>query len=156
MNTLSSLLNWIGNTIGANPNTLATSSKTIVGSINETNETFDSRCDDAESRLTTLETKVDSIVATEHQLTATLTVNAGSSLNSDAIISKSGYYPLGIIGWRLINGAGSGGSYGVPFGIRLYNAGEGLASVYYGIRAVDGNVNTCTFYVTVLWIKKTV
>lgn len=35
MNTLSSLLKWIGNTIGANPNTLSTSSKTIVGSINE-------------------------------------------------------------------------------------------------------------------------
>lgn len=35
MNTLSSLLNWIGETIGANPTTLATASKTIVGSINE-------------------------------------------------------------------------------------------------------------------------
>ena len=35
MNTLSSLLNWIGSTIGANPNTLATGSKTIVGAINE-------------------------------------------------------------------------------------------------------------------------
>ena len=35
MNTLSSLLNWIGETIGSNPNTLTTSSKTIVGSINE-------------------------------------------------------------------------------------------------------------------------
>ena len=35
MNTLSSLLSWIGNTIGANPNTLATTSKKIVGSINE-------------------------------------------------------------------------------------------------------------------------
>lgn len=37
MNTLSSLLEWVGNTIGANPNTLTTSSKTIVGSINEVN-----------------------------------------------------------------------------------------------------------------------
>ena len=35
MNTLSSLLNWIGNTIGANPNTLTTTHKTIVGAINE-------------------------------------------------------------------------------------------------------------------------
>ena len=35
MNTLSSLLNWIGTTIGANPSTLTTTSKTIVGSINE-------------------------------------------------------------------------------------------------------------------------
>ena len=35
MNTLSSLLNWIGVTIGANPSTLTTTSKTFVGSINE-------------------------------------------------------------------------------------------------------------------------
>lgn len=35
MNTLSSLLNFLGNTLGANPNTLATDSKTIVGAINE-------------------------------------------------------------------------------------------------------------------------
>ena len=35
MNKLSSLLNWLGNTIGANPSTLATTSKTLVGAINE-------------------------------------------------------------------------------------------------------------------------
>lgn len=35
MNTLSSLLNWIGETIGANPNTLPTSSKTLVGALTE-------------------------------------------------------------------------------------------------------------------------
>lgn len=35
MNTLSSLLNWLGNTIGANPSTLKTTSKTLVGAINE-------------------------------------------------------------------------------------------------------------------------
>lgn len=35
MNTLSSLLEWIGNTIGANPSTLSTTSKTLVGAINE-------------------------------------------------------------------------------------------------------------------------
>lgn len=41
MNTLSSLLNWIGNTIGANPSTLTTTSKTVVGAINEVN----AKCD---------------------------------------------------------------------------------------------------------------
>lgn len=35
MNTLSSLLAFLGNTLGANPNTLTTTSKTIVGAINE-------------------------------------------------------------------------------------------------------------------------
>lgn len=41
MNTLSSLLNWIGTTIGANPNTLSTTSKTIVGAINEVDAAVD-------------------------------------------------------------------------------------------------------------------
>ena len=35
MNTLSSLLKFIANTIGANPTTLKTTSKTLVGAINE-------------------------------------------------------------------------------------------------------------------------
>lgn len=35
MNTLSSLLNFIGNFIGSDPDTLATESKTAVGAINE-------------------------------------------------------------------------------------------------------------------------
>lgn len=35
MNTLSSLLNFIGNTIGSNPQTLPTTSKTLVGAITE-------------------------------------------------------------------------------------------------------------------------
>lgn len=39
MNKLSSLLNWLGNTIGANPSTLATTSKTLVGAINEVKTT---------------------------------------------------------------------------------------------------------------------
>ena len=38
MNKLSSLLNWLGNTIGANPSTLTTTSKTLVGAINEVNK----------------------------------------------------------------------------------------------------------------------
>ena len=35
MNTLSSLFKWIGNTIGADPSTMATTSKTVVGAIND-------------------------------------------------------------------------------------------------------------------------
>ena len=35
MNTLSSMLKFLGNTLGANPSTLGTTSKTLVGAINE-------------------------------------------------------------------------------------------------------------------------
>lgn len=47
MNILSKILLWIGNTIGANPNTLTTTSKTLVGAINE----LDVAVDTANSRI---------------------------------------------------------------------------------------------------------
>ena len=51
MNTLSSLLNWIGNTIGANPNTLTTTSKKIVGAINELDADIDAVDDKVDNSL---------------------------------------------------------------------------------------------------------
>lgn len=50
MNTLSSLLKFIGDTMGAAPSTLTTTAKTLVGAINE----VDSDIDDVESSLKTL------------------------------------------------------------------------------------------------------
>ena len=47
MNTISSLLKWIGNLVGANPSTLTTTSKTLVGAINE----VDAEVDDAKNAL---------------------------------------------------------------------------------------------------------
>lgn len=41
MNTISSLFNWLGNLVGADPNTLTTTSKTLVGAINEVDAEFD-------------------------------------------------------------------------------------------------------------------
>lgn len=52
MNTLSSLLNWIGNTIGANPNTLTTTSKKIVGAINELDADINAVDDKVDNSLT--------------------------------------------------------------------------------------------------------
>ena len=43
MNTLSSILNFLGVTLGANPNTLTTTNKTIIGAINEVDAAIDSR-----------------------------------------------------------------------------------------------------------------
>lgn len=40
MNTLSSMLKFLGETLGANPSTLATTNKTIVGAINEDHATI--------------------------------------------------------------------------------------------------------------------
>lgn len=92
-------------------------------------------------------------VMQEHTVSTSVTVNSGASANLNYTVSKSGYYPLGIVGWRLANGNGSGGSYGLPFGLRLTSASNGSAGVYIGLRAADGKVNSCTLYVTILWRK---
>lgn len=72
MNTLSSLLNWIGNTIGANPNTLTTTSKKIVGAINELDADIDA-----------VDDKVDNSLARQ-----TITVTAEST-NTGAFVSAT-------------------------------------------------------------------
>ena len=62
MNTLSSLLNWIGNTIGANPNTLTTTSKKIVGAINEVDGKVDASLERTPITVTAASTTTGSFV----------------------------------------------------------------------------------------------
>jgi phage minor structural protein len=93
--------------------------------------------------------------AVEHTLTTSLSVSSGSSNNGTYTATKSGYYPLGVVGWRTANGSGSGGSYALAFGARVSSASTGSASVNIGIRAVGGNVTNCILYATVLWQKRT-
>lgn len=40
MNTLSSILKFLGNTLGADPSTLVTTDKTVIGSINEVGDAW--------------------------------------------------------------------------------------------------------------------
>ena len=51
MNTISSLFNWLGNLVGADPSTMTTTSKTIVGAINE----VDGETSSLDTRVTALE-----------------------------------------------------------------------------------------------------
>lgn len=91
-------------------------------------------------------------VVTEHDLTTSLTVSNGSTSNATYTVTKTGYTPVGVVGWRTINGSGSGGSYAVCFGATMSSASSGSASINVGIRAV-GAVNNCTLRASVLWIK---
>ena len=91
-------------------------------------------------------------VTEEHLLTDSLTVANGGLSNTNYTVSKAGYFPVAFCGWRLANGSGSGGSYGVPFGIALLSASEGEAVIRAGIRAV-GNVTDCSLYVNIMWMK---
>ena len=91
-------------------------------------------------------------VSTEHTLTSNLTITNGNTSNSTYTVTKSGYTPVGVVGWRTINGSGSGGSYAVCFGATLSSASSGSGTVNIGIRAI-GAVTKCTLLATVLWIK---
>lgn len=93
------------------------------------------------------------LVATEHTMTAPVNVLSGDYTTYLSDASKSGYYPLGIVGWRLENGSGSGSSYGFPYRLRLSSVSTGSATISAAFRAIGGNVNNCTLYVTILWRK---
>lgn len=89
----------------------------------------------------------------DHTLSTSVSVASGSSMYTNYTVTKSGYIPVGVLGWRLSNGSGSGGSYGLAFTIFLSSATSGSGTVTAGLRAVSGSVNTCTLTATVLWKK---
>ena len=127
---------------------LSTSLSDALG-ISDAQKDSKSTIEQIQSRLDNMELEV-----TEHALTTALSVSSGSSSNANYTAEKSGYYPLGVVGWRVANGSGSGGSYALPFGIRVASASDGSASVNVGIRAVAGAVSNCTLYVSILWQRR--
>lgn len=92
------------------------------------------------------------ILAQKHTLTTTLTASNGTTTYGTYTVSKSGFYPVGVVGWEVANGSGSGGSGAVPTNLSITNQSEGSADIHVGIRAAGTNVSNCTFSVTVLWL----
>jgi hypothetical protein len=92
------------------------------------------------------------ILAQKHTLTTTLTASNGNTVYGTYTVSKSGFYPVGVVGWEVANGSGSGGSGAVTTNLSITNQSEGSADIHVGIRAAGTNVNNCTFSVTVLWL----
>ena len=99
------------------------------------------------------ERKIPEFEATEHKIVSSLSVNSGSTLSGSGTATKSGWYPLGVVGHRCANGSGSGGSYALAHALYVSSASTGSATVSYGIRAVSGNVSSCELYATILWTK---
>jgi phage minor structural protein len=92
------------------------------------------------------------IIAQKHTLTTTLTASNGTTVYGTYTVSKSGFYPVGVVGWEVANGSGSGGSGAVPTNLSITNQSEGSADIHVGVRAAGTNVSNCTFSVTVLWL----
>ena len=92
------------------------------------------------------------ILAQKHTLTTTLTASNGTTVYGTYTVSKSGFYPVGVVGWEVANGSGSGGSGAVPTNLSITNQSEGSADIHLGVRAAGTNVSNCTFTVTVLWL----
>lgn len=92
------------------------------------------------------------ILAQKHTLTTTLTASNGTTVYGTYTVSKSGFYPVGVVGWEVANGSGSGGSGAVTTNLSITNQSEGSADIHLGVRAAGTNVSNCTFSVTVLWL----
>ena len=97
---------------------------------------------------------IPEFTATEHKILSSFSVNQNSQKTGTVTVTKSGYYPLGIIGFRCANGSGSGGSYAFPHDLHISNLTTGSVDVVYGIRAFGGNISSCDYYVRILWIKQ--
>lgn len=83
-----------------------------------------------------------------------LTIQGGYAQNGTLTVTKAGYRPVAISGWRGSNGDnGSGGSHINPFTLRLSASSAGSGTVQIGISAVNGDITNCSFWVDVLWIK---
>lgn len=94
------------------------------------------------------------VLETHAYKTNNLSITSGSSLNGTLDITKSGYVPVAISGWRSSNGDnGSGGSRINPFTLRLSASSVGSGTVQIGLSAIGGAVTKCSFTVDVLWIK---
>ena len=91
------------------------------------------------------------LVPQMHTLTTSLNATPTTPSNADYTVTKEGYYPIGVIGWRAANGNGSGSSYARPFAMYAHTLANGSAKIRAGIGAGGGNVTNCTLYVWVLW-----
>lgn len=118
MNTLSSLLNWIGNTIGANPNTLTTTSKKIVGAINE----VDGKADTALSRqsitVTAASTTTGAFVSSHCYRCGNIVWFSATVRNTAAVAAGSNIYQGTLSAnlprpYAFISGAGYFGSHSI-------------------------------------------
>ena len=93
------------------------------------------------------------LVPEMHTLTTTLNATPTAPSNVDYTVTKAGYYPIGVIGWRAANGSGGGSSYARPFAMYAHTLANGSAKIRAGIGAGGGNVTNCTLYVWVLWAQ---
>lgn len=95
------------------------------------------------------------VIETHAYKTNNLTITSGSSLNETTTITKAGYKPIGVVGWRGWNGTagGSGGSHINPYAVYLSSSSVGSGTLLTGISAVGGAISKCSFTVDVLWVR---
>lgn len=93
----------------------------------------------------------NSLVLTNHDFATTVASGAQESWNK--VITKSGYYPLGVAGFGTWNDTGSGSSYARIWGCRLSARSLGSTTLTYAVRADGGKVNNCKFRASILWAK---
>lgn len=74
-------------------------------------------------------------------------ITKDNSKTDTATFTKSGYYPVGVMGYN------TGREAGVPSRMYLSARSSGSATVSYSIRATGANYTATTMHVFILWIK---
>lgn len=77
------------------------------------------------------------------------TMNAGTAQNSSKLISNSGFYPIGVVGWQ----TGSGDINAADLYLDAQTAGS--ATLYYIFKNVGSTDRSVTAQVDILWVKIT-
>lgn len=115
--------------------------------INDIQQSSRSTIEQMQQDITELKT---SLVATNHTLASSLSISSGAQTNTTYTVTKNGYYPLGVVGWRL---SGTGSSYGLAYAMHLESPANNSCTIRAGLRASGGAVSGATLEATVLWRK---
>lgn len=83
--------------------------------------------------------------------------NTGNNRASTISLSKSGYTPIGVVGWNIESSSSSAVNAGYANLMRCYLSarGNGTGTVTYVYRNLGSGTLTATLYVDVLWLKTT-
>jgi len=87
----------------------------------------------------------------EHTVVSSAAITRDSYISGTVSFSKSGYYPLAIVGW---NTSGTGGGYVIPVRLYLSAASSGAATVGYALRnaSTTADIPSATVTVHILWM----
>lgn len=92
------------------------------------------------------------MLAEEKSVADNVSVNSGAISDGDISVAKTGYTPLGVVGFRAVNASSSGTNGGFAAITHAYVNGNDN-HVYYRVRNTGGSSMKVRIYMTILYVK---